>query len=159
MDNDKMIEMEERVAFAEMARDNVIAQLDEMTGRIAALRAAHGERTSALVDLVRLLIGELPAEVAEVASQKLHEALRCSAPERPAFALDDYTLGMCEHSRWRLIVALLGYVGSEMLTLPFSDLAPHQKEFFIKSAKTIYKGLQVLEKPKNEQDREQGHNQ
>lgn len=133
--------LQERIAFAEMARDNVIAQLDELRGRVAMLRAAHGERTSALVDLVQSLIQQLPPDAASSASQKLHEALRTKAAAPVATdsgCPDEYTLACCEHARWSLIASLIeSGLAKEVLKLPFGSLAPYQQDFFFRASRAV----------------------
>ena len=158
--SNETIALQERIAFAEVARDNVIAQLDELTGRVAALRAAHGERTSALVDLVRALIKQLPAEDAASASQKLHDVLRTRATAPVATdsgCPDEYTLACCEHGRWSLIASLIeSGLAKEMLKVPFGSLAPYQQDFFFRASRAALNAYNLRLPSDGERDKEQG---
>lgn len=47
------VELEERVCRAEVARDNMCAQLDENKNKLKSVRTLNGRRISLLLDIIR----------------------------------------------------------------------------------------------------------
>lgn len=68
-------ELEERVAFAELARDNACTQRDELQDRSKLARASAGRRVGALVDLIRRLCAQVPEDTKARATVRLAEIL------------------------------------------------------------------------------------
>ncbi len=56
----KITALEERVAHAEMGRDNALAMAEEARARSRLLRGSAGRRISSLLDLVNKLCQEAP---------------------------------------------------------------------------------------------------
>lgn len=69
------IALEERVAHAELARDNACAQRDEVLARSKASRASAGRRIGELMDLIDRLCQEVPESTRDWARGRVAEIL------------------------------------------------------------------------------------
>lgn len=72
---DRIVELEERLAYAEVARDNALAMRDEAQERLKEHRKNAGRMIGALREIVLFLMKEARPESAKLAEERMRLVL------------------------------------------------------------------------------------